>query len=60
MKITSIDTQTKKENFKKIVSIATSGLGLGVTYYLIKNGILNYGQVLDLNKFDKYSYVRVD
>ena len=52
MKITSIDTQTKKENFKKIVSIATSGLGLGVTYYLIKNGILNYGQVLDLNKFD--------
>lgn len=52
MKITSVDTQTKKENFKKIVSIATSGLGLGVTYYLIKNGILNYGQVLDLNKFD--------
>jgi len=53
MKITSVDTQTKKENFKKIVSIATSGLGLGVTYYLIKNGILNYGQVLDANKFNE-------
>lgn len=56
MKIKSIDKEKRKEILKKILPIATSGLALGISAFLIHKGVLHYNNIVDLENgnLDKF------
>lgn len=49
MKIKEIDKETKKSKMKHILPIASAGIGLGVTCYLMQTGVLNYDNLISFN-----------
>lgn len=55
MKIVDVDQETKKSKFKRhILPIIKTGLGLGVTCYFIKTGVLNYNDLINMEKVTEF------
>lgn len=51
MKIVDVDHETKKSKFKRhILPIIKTGLGLGVTCYFLKTGVLHYENLINMDK----------
>lgn len=50
MKITSIDKNNSKEKMKYIAPIVQSGVALGLTVYLIRTGVLNYNNLVNMDQ----------
>lgn len=49
LKITEVDKETKKSKKDYILPIAMAGLGFGATCLLMKTGVINYNNLLDMN-----------
>lgn len=53
LKITEVDKETKKSKRDYILPIASAGIGLGLTCFLIKTGVVNYNNLIDLDTVGK-------
>lgn len=53
LKITEVDKETKKSKKEYILPIASAGIGLGLTCFLMKTGVVNYNNFIDLDTVGK-------
>lgn len=49
LKITEVDKGTKKSKKDYILPIASSGIGLGLTCFLMKTGVVDYNNIINLD-----------
>ena len=53
LKITEVDKETKKSKKDYILPIASAGIGLGLTCFLMHTGVVNYNNFIDFSILDK-------
>ena len=53
LKITEVDKETKKSKKDYILPIASAGIGLGLTCFLMQTGVVNYNNFIDLDTVGK-------
>lgn len=53
LKITGVDKETKKSKKDYILPIASAGIGLGLTCFLMKTGVISYNNFIDIDTVEK-------
>ena len=53
LKITEVNKETKKSKKEYILPIASAGIGLGLTCFLMQTGVVNYNNFIDLDTVGK-------